>query len=68
MPATATAATRSTGTVAPLAGVAPDAMRQWVRDGRLPRVETPLGRRIGRGDVAALVAERGRARPERFRL
>ena len=38
--------------------VSVEALRQWMRQGRLPHVRTPLGRLVPRDAVERLVAER----------
>jgi excisionase family DNA binding protein len=38
--------------------VSVEALRQWMREGRIPHIETPLGRLLPRDAVERLAAER----------
>ena len=64
MPATATIADAlSTSAAARRAGVSPEAVRVWVRTGRLPATTTPLGILIDRAELDRFLAERSARRP-----
>jgi excisionase family DNA binding protein len=39
-------------------GISVELLRQWLRDGRLPHVRTPLGRLVPVAEVERLAAER----------
>jgi excisionase family DNA binding protein len=38
--------------------VSVEALRQWMREGRIPHIETPLGRLLPAAEVERLAAER----------
>ena len=67
MPATATLpdAVLSTSAAARRAGVSAQAIRLWVRDGRLPAQSTPLGLLVRVSDLDRFLAERSTRRPRR---
>lgn len=55
----------TTGAAARAAGVSEQTIRTWMRSGRLPAEQTPLGALIDRAALGQIIAEREAAQRER---